>query len=114
MKRTQNAKTGRAAAWGEVLGAVIDSLDDTLAKATAREVALAPPAEPPGPSFSDRLEQMAQGWRNLTATPSHKAQAASHEADTDFSMVEEALRQHLTAIDNLRQALASWTGRAVG
>jgi hypothetical protein len=113
MKR-QNAKAGKAAAWGEILGAVLESLDDTLTKATAREAAMAPPAEAEGPSFTERLETMAEGWHQLTTAPSRKAQAASHEADTDFSMVEEALRQQMTAIENLRQALAGWTGRAVG
>jgi hypothetical protein len=114
MRRTQNAKNGRAAAWGEILGAVQESIDDTLAKAAAREAALAAPAEEIGPSLKERLDAMAQGWHTLTSSPSNKAQAASHEADLDFSSVEEALRLHMTAIENLRQALAGWMGRAVG
>jgi hypothetical protein len=95
-----------------MLGAVLDSLDETLAKATARESALPPEGDPDAPSWPQRLEAVAERWLKLKSLP--ELQEKAIETESDFAAIEESLRQQLTTIEDLRQRLATWTSRAVG
>jgi len=90
------------------------SVAQLLGEVTAREQALA----------ADTPSLLESGWRQkLRAcgqraaqldTQAHRAAETLRDADGMLADSEQELRQHLTAMADLRQKLTDWASRAIG